>query len=340
MLFVTIASESECQALRDLTRQAAGRVALRALMVLWSAARVPIPEIASRLHCRPKTVRKWLRRFEREGTAGLLDLPRAGRPRADTAVARQAVWAQAHQPPSCFGYVAALWTIAALTRHLAGRCSLRLSAWKVRELLRSLRYRFTRPKHAPRKVDPEREQVQQALGRRIAEARSAGAHVLVEDETDIRLFPVLRRMWLVIGEQLRLQAPLQNQKRTIFGAIDIETGAVFYRVFGRKRTLEMVGHLGDLLAAYGGEPLLVVLDHASIHKSRLLREWLSLHPQVELAYLPRYGGHRDNPVEKLWWHLKGTALANRCCSSINELVAAVERYFSELTPEKVFQLVA
>ena len=102
----------------------------------------------------------------------------------------------------------------------------------------------------------------------------------------------------------------------------------------------MIGYLGDLLAAYGGEPLLVILDHASIHKSRALREWLALHPEVELAYLPRYGGHRDNPVEKLWWHLKGTALANRCCTSINELVAAVERYFAQLTPEKVFELIA
>jgi transposase len=340
MLFVTIASEAECQALRDLTRQAAGRVALRALMVLWSAERVPIAEIAARLSCRPKTVRKWLRRFARSGVAGLLDLPRAGRPRSDNAVARQAVWTQSHQPPSVFGYVNAIWTIAALSRHLAARCELRLSAWKVRELLRSWRYRFTRPKHAPRRTDPEREQVHQAVGRRIAEARRTGVAILVEDETDIRLFPVLRRMWLVVGEQLRLQSPLTNRKRSIFGAIDIETGAVCYGVFERKRTLEMIAFLGEVLATYGGRSVLLILDHASIHKSRALREWLALHPQLELAYLPRYGGHRDNPVEKLWWHLKGTALANRCCSSINELVAAVELYFAQLTPEKVFQLVA
>jgi transposase len=340
MLFVTIASEEECQALRALTRQAVGHVALRALMVLWSAERVPVLEIASRLSCQPKTVRKWLRRFQRERVAGLADLPRAGRPRTDNEVALQALSAQINQPPSCFGYVSAIWTIAALSRHLAARCRLHLSTWKVRQLLRALRYRFTRPKHAPRRVDPEREQVHQELGRRIGEARRAGARVLVEDETDIRLFPVLRRMWLRIGEQLRLIAPQQNEKRTIFGTIEIETGEVFYRTYRRKRTLEMIAFLSDLVAHYGSPSLLVVLDHASIHKSRALREWLALHPQLELAYLPRYGGHKDNPVEKLWWHLKGTALANRCCSSIAELVTAVDRYFAQLTPEKVFQLVA
>jgi transposase len=339
VLFVTIASESESQALADLTRHAAGRIAARAWMVLWSSERVPVTEIAARLRRRPKTVRKWLRCFARYGAAGLADSPRPGRPSGTTAVAAQAVRAQLHQPPSVFGYVAAIWSVASLCQHLAARCSLRLSRWKVRQLMRHLRYRFTRPKHAPRRVDPEREAIHQAIGQRIAEVRGAKA-VVVEDEADIRLFPVLRRMWQIIGEQMRLIAPIQNEKRTIFGGIDIETGEVFHRVFSRKRTVEMVSFLSDLLAHYGGRGVLVILDHASIHKSQALRQWLTEHPQVELIYLPRYGGHRDNPVEKLWWHLKGTALANRCCRSISELLEVVERYFAQLTPEQVFQLVA
>ncbi|PYS92542.1 MAG: hypothetical protein DMF64_08610 [Acidobacteria bacterium] len=36
-------------------------------MVIWSDEQVSVAEIALRLHCRPKTVRKWLRRFKRSG---------------------------------------------------------------------------------------------------------------------------------------------------------------------------------------------------------------------------------------------------------------------------------
>ena len=61
----------------------------------------------------------------------------------------------------------------------------------------------------------------------------------------------------------------------------------------------MIAFFEDLLVHYGGRPVLVILDHASIHKSRALREWLSEHPQLELIYLPRYGGHQDNPIEKI-----------------------------------------
>jgi hypothetical protein len=145
--------------------------------------------------------------------------------------------------------------------------------------MRALRYRFTRPKPAPRRVDPDRDEIHQRIGRRIAEVRGSMA-VVIEDEADIRLFPVLRRMWQLIGEQVRLVAPLQNEKRTIFGTIDIETGAVFHRTFARKRTLEMISFLTDLLACYGGRGVLVILDHASIHQSRALRAWLEEHPQV------------------------------------------------------------
>jgi putative transposase len=84
----------------------------------------------------------------------------------------------------------------------------------------------------------------------------------------------------------------------------------------------------------------LILDGASIHKSKALRAWLAGHPEVELVYLPKYAAHRDNPIEKLWWHLKGYVAAHRCCRSMTELVAIIQTYFDQLTPERVFQLVA
>jgi transposase len=338
MIFVTIADQQQRQELEWLTRSAVGRVAQRALMVIWSSEKVAVAEIALRLHCKPKCVRKWLRRFDNGGANALMDLPRSGRPSKLSEVARQAVFMQVNQPPSCFGYVFAIWTVATLCQHLASRCGLALSQWAVHKALHLLRYRFRRPKLAPRRVDPDREAVHQEIGRRIAEA-PAEAVILVEDETDIRLFPVLRRMWMRISQQVCLTAPRLNERRTIFGAFEIRTGEIFTRIYSRKRTLEMIGFLEDLIAHYCSRPVLLILDHASIHKSRALMGWLADHPQIELIYLPKYAAHRDNPIEKLWWHLKGYAAANRCCRSMSELIAVVERYFSQMTPEKLFQLV-
>lgn len=339
MTFIIIASDQQRQALERLTQLAVGRVAQRAWMVLWSSENISVPDIAHRLHLKPKTVHKWLTRYQQHGCEGLLDLPRTGRPRKVTAVAQQSIFTQINQPPSTFGYVFAIWTVVTLCAHLRSHCSLVLSRWRVRDVLHRLRYRFSRPKIAPRQVDPNREAVHQYIGRRIAQAQPNAA-ILVEDETDIRLFPLLRRMWMRIGQQVRLVAPQTNQKRSIFGTINIQTGEVFHRIYNRKRTLEMICFLEDLVLHYCGRPVLLIVDHASIHKSKALRAWLLDHPQIEVIYFPKYAAHRDNPIEKLWWHLKGYAAANRCCRSMSELITVVERYFEQLTPERVFQLVA
>src|SRR6516165_4005286 len=56
------------------------RQATRAVMVLLSLHGLPPAQIAALLDCHPATVRRWISRFSAEGTAGLADRPRSGRP--------------------------------------------------------------------------------------------------------------------------------------------------------------------------------------------------------------------------------------------------------------------
>jgi transposase len=72
-------------------------------MVTWSDEHASVKEIAARLHCQPKCVRKWLHRHSLSGGAALADLPRSGRPTKLNAVAQQAVFMPINQPPSTFG---------------------------------------------------------------------------------------------------------------------------------------------------------------------------------------------------------------------------------------------
>jgi transposase len=81
MIYVRTPTDDELQELKRMTRQEIGRVAQRAQMVLLSAQRRPVPEIAAVFAVKYKTVRKWLRRFDALGPDGLYDEPRSGRPR-------------------------------------------------------------------------------------------------------------------------------------------------------------------------------------------------------------------------------------------------------------------
>jgi hypothetical protein len=57
------------------------RVGYRLVMILLSQHGWPAATIASLLGCDPRTVRRWIHRYNQTGAHGLGDLPRAGRPR-------------------------------------------------------------------------------------------------------------------------------------------------------------------------------------------------------------------------------------------------------------------
>jgi hypothetical protein len=45
--------------------------------------------------------------------------------------------------------------------------------------------------------------------------------------------------------------------------------------------------------------IVLFVDNASIHKSKLTLRWLANHPCLKVCYLPAYSGHQTNPVEKV-----------------------------------------
>jgi len=73
--------------LRRLSQTAVGRVALRALMVLWRAEGHSTLEIAARLGCHRETVTPWVERYRQHGVPGLADPPKFAFPKARMTVA-------------------------------------------------------------------------------------------------------------------------------------------------------------------------------------------------------------------------------------------------------------
>lgn len=335
MLYVRTLSEAEQKELRQGARREVGRVAERMRMVLLSARGYGVPQIATIYECDEATVRRWIERYEADGTRGLRDLPRSGRPpRADAAAReqiRRAVEAGPNEAQPSY------WSVLVLVLHLA-EAGLALSASTMRRCLGRLDFVWRRPRHVlPR--DPDAQAKMRVVGERIFHA-PADAVVLCLDECDLHLLPVLRGMWMKRGQQTDVPTPGKNQKRSIFGALELETGRWLYQVTMRKRTEEFIAFLEHLLDSYPRQPLLLVLDNASIHHSRALQAWLSEHPCIELLHLPSYAGHRENPVEKVWWRLKDRVAANRLRASMDALVTAAERFFAELSPEDALRLAA
>ena len=171
-------SEAQRRELEAVSRQATGRVALRAHMVLLSDRGYSVPEIAAIHACGVDVVRTWLHRYARHGVAGLQDHPRSGRPPQDR-LAGPIVDAQASQSPRCSGPVPACWSVALLRAFLARRFRLVLTRSSVRRYLHRMGWRWARPRWAPaRKPDPEATAKAAALAQAARAATQGLAHLL------------------------------------------------------------------------------------------------------------------------------------------------------------------
>jgi transposase len=340
MMYVRPLSDQERQELKRLARREVGRVSERIRIILLSSKGYSVPQIADIFECDAASVRTWIERFEAEGVKGLHDRPRCGRPRKADVVAQQAIRQIMQTRPSTFGYIFGFWTVVTLCTHLFTSIGLRVSMATVRRVLWQLGYRWRRPRHTL-PTDPMAREKMWWLCEQLLRAPKE-AVMLCLDECDIHLLPVLRSMWMMRGrgQQADVPTPGMNRKRCVFGALEWESGRWVYEITERRQSVEFIAFMEKLILSYPGRPLLLVLDNAAIHKSKAVLGWLADHPSVHLLYLPAYSGHKENPVEKVWWRLKSQIAANRLHQDIDALVAGVHQFFASFSPQAARQLVS
>jgi len=333
MVYARQPTEEEHKELERMIRQAVGRVSQRAQMILWSAGRKKVLEIADLFGISRATVRFWLRRFNAHGPAGLYDEERSGRPRKVTLQVQEALCQMVQASPRQEGYVSTLWTVAMMVLALTNKLKVTLSLSTVRGALHHLGLRWGRPRLSmPDKTDPEKAQKQWVTVRAVVTAPPE-AILLYADESRLHLLPLIRAMWHWVGQQVRVPTPGTNVTRALFGALNIRTGQWTYLIRERMCKEDFVAFLEHLLAVYPGVPIILVVDNYSSHTAHLVRDWLAKQERLQLYYLPKYCSHL-NPVEGIWLRLKDRIAANRLYGSMPSLLEAVEDFFSAMSSER------
>jgi transposase len=311
----------------DLLRPLHGpyRVGLRLVMILLSQQGWTAAAIAELLGCDPRTVRRWVHRYNQQGTGGLADRPRPGRPRLGSRRLGARIRRLLGRPKA--------WTIGLLHLYL-GRpaISLRTLHRRVREVAAWRRPRLVA------KGDPDRDQALAELHQQLGDL-PAGAVLLAEDETHVNLLPWVRATWVVRGSRQPVMTPGTNRRRTIFGAVDLHTGRFFYQVARKAVSAAFTAFLDQLLAAYPTAPkIAVICDNVIIHHSKIVQRWLTTHPRIVVLHGARYSPH-DNPVERIWGALKA-ALANSPTLTIAGRIRQVHAFFRQRTNEQLLATAA
>jgi transposase len=279
---------SEIEQLRD-DLHGRWRQATRAVMILLSWHGLAPAQIAELLDCHPATVRRWIGRFNAGGAAGLADRPRSGRPRLGGRRLTSRIAALLGRPGP--------WTLPRIRRYLGWpQVSMRTLYRRVRLVAVWRRPELTA--HG----DPDHDHVVAGIVARLLELPRR-AVVLAEDETHLNLLPHVRASWTLRTARPKVPTPGSNRQVTVFGALEVTTGAWAYRL-GKRCAADFIALLEQVLAAFPSAPVIAVIcDNDSIHHARAVTAYLDKHPRLELLYGARYSPH-DNPVERIWGALK------------------------------------
>jgi len=153
------------------------------------------------------------------------------------------------------------------------------------------------------------------------------------DESGFSLVSPLKRTWAPRGHAPCVRTSLQHHERlNVIGALVISPGGrrikLHRQIYRRSLTgQEVIRFLQHLLHSLRG-PLVLVWDHAPIHRRQAVQDFLAQQPRLHVYDFPTYAPEL-NPVEFVWTQT-ADYLAGRTPLRIGELLNTVRQALARL----------
>lgn len=286
--------------------------------------------IARQLQASRSSVRKWKRRYEQFGEAGLVPERRGRRERTVDETVCAKVLEMIERKPSEYGYLRSRWTSEMLAEQLK-RWAESIHASTVRRLLPRIGVVWNRARPTLCIRDPRKAKRMKAIEQAL---NSADEHnpVFYSDEADIDLNPRIGNGWMKKGQQTAIPTPGKNQKRYLAGALNAVTGTVTWVEWEKKNSEIFIRLLAELRRRYRqARTIRLIVDNYVIHNSAMTLCFLRHNRKFKLLFQPAYHPW-VNRIERLWKKLHDTVTRNHQHGTMNRLMEAVRTFMALASP--------
>ena len=256
-------------------------------------------EVAEEFRVHAATLGRWATRYRQRGVAGLRgpEHDGRGRPRRLQVEHLRLLRRTVLTSPRKLGYAFTAWTLPRLAEFLKERTGVTVQASYLGRLLHRMGIRRRRPEHI---VEGKRDEVAHDRAKIEPEAlkkhlrRRKKTVVISQDETKFHLYPYLVAIWSVIGSpQPEVRTPGKNQKRVLYGGLNLKTGHLTSHWAATKSGAHFVEYLETLLHDYPDQKILMIADNGSFHHTQKVdtcvnahRERLEIRCSIHLSYTP------------------------------------------------------
>ena len=321
-------TETERIQLQTLLRRTTAplRSVLRARILLGAASGQENQDLAAALKLRPATVSKVRRRFATLRLGALADAPRSGRKRK-YGPATQARILAALDAPQPKGY--ARWNGSLLAAHLGD-----VPDHQVWRVLRHRGISLQRRRSWCISTDPEFDRkAADIVGLYLSPPVNAVV-ICVDEKPHIQALERAQG-WLRLPDGRALTGFAHEYTRhgtsTLFAALTVATGQVQADHYQRRRRVEFLDFMNQVVATHPAGELHVILDNLSTHKPKN-DAWLRAHPRVTLHFTPTHASWL-NQVEVWFSVLSRAALVGASFTSPAQLRQAIDDFIAAYNPK-------
>ena len=295
------------------------RLRQRARIVLLAADGVASRAIGRKVGCTTGTASKWRVRYARDRLAGLDEAGERGAEPKYTAETDRRILAVLDRPvPAGHGR----WTGPLIAAELGD-----VDVQYVWRFLRAQKIDLAARKSWCESNDPDfAAKAAEIVGLYLDPPD--GALVLAVDEKPS--IQALERVqgYLKFPNGRALTGQSHDYKRhgttTLFAALDIATGEVRAKHYGRRRRIEFLDFMNRIVSAHPERQIHVILDNLNTHKPKTDR-WLGRHPNVHFHFTPTRASWL-NQIEIWFSILADQSLAGASFTSVAELRAHIDAF--------------
>jgi len=302
-------------------RKTAQALALRARIVLACAEGSENKEVAAGLHVDQGTVGKWRRRFVERRIDGLRDEPRSGTPRTIDDARIEGV------------VVKTLESLPADATHWSSRGMAKasgISVSSVQRIWRAFGLQPHRMENFKLSTDPDFvAKVRDVVGLYISPPEHAVV-LCVDEKSQIQALDRSQPMLpMRPGQPARRSHDYTRHGTTsLFAALDIATGKVIGKCYGRHRAAEFRKFLDEIEAAVPRDLAVhLVMDNYATHKTPLIRNWLAKRPRWHVHLTPTSSSWL-NQVERFFALLTDKKIRRGIYRSVNALRTDIASFIS------------
>jgi putative transposase len=288
------------------------------IILLWHQGKSFV-ETQQRLNVSQMVVNKWRKRFLIQRMEGLTDAARSGKPSVYSAAQKAKVIQLATRKPKD-GYTC--WSQRRIATELG------MSQGKVQQILKQADLKPHKVEYwCGKSTDIEFESKMLNIVGLYMNPPENALVLSVDEKTQIqaldRTQPLLP---LKVGQPKRLTATYKrNGTVALLAALSVHKGEVTARTVDKNNAQNFLSFLKELYRKYPRKHLHVIVDNLTVHKHKIVAEWVGSKKRMTLHYTPTYSSWL-NQIE-IWFNiLTKDVLKGAVWKSKKQLVSQLMEY--------------